>query len=91
MRLLKPLLTLVFAAAAIIAGLMVTLVVSVVGGILYLVARLFGGKISFQTNLRRGRRNAPERAQTGDVIDVTATPVSAEPIKTLPASHSRET
>lgn len=86
MRLLKPVFTLVFAAAAIIAGLMVTLVVSLVGGIIYLVARLFGGKIKFQTTFSRGRPSQPP-APAGDFIDVTATPVSAEPVKTLPISR----
>lgn len=73
MRLLKVLLTGLFAAFAVVAGLVVAAVIALV----FAIRRLLGNSHpSHRPTHRRARTTA---AQASDVIEVTATEVPAEP------------
>jgi hypothetical protein len=82
MRLLKFLLTGVFAAVALLAGLFATMVVALTGALIMLFRRLLGGRRAPHAHAHRTLRRRPEpreQARGGDAIDVVATEVPAEP------------
>jgi hypothetical protein len=82
MRLLRILLTGIFAAFALVAGLFI----AAFGLLAYGIGRLLGrspGSVRVRTNFNAPRRAAtrsPVNTGKGDVIDVTATEVPADPL-----------
>ena len=79
MRLLRILLTGLFAAFALIAGLFI----AAFGILAYGIGRLLGRNVRVRTQFnvpRRATPRPPVNPGRGDVIDVTATEVPADPL-----------
>lgn len=85
MRALKLILTLILAAIALTAGFFVAAAAALVAVAVFAVGRLFGPtRIRVSGSTRFPRR--PKAQVPSDAIDVTATEVSLDPPKPLPAS-----
>jgi len=75
MRLLRVLLTGLFAAFALLAGLFI----AAVGILAFALARLLGRPSNVRTSVQvRGRPTPAKTSDSGDFIDVTATEVPAD-------------
>jgi hypothetical protein len=75
-RLLKILLTALFATIAVIAGLVTAAVVAVAGVLIYFMQRLIRPKRVLRRSYQR--RDRMSDAKSDDVIEVTATEVSPD-------------
>ena len=94
MRALKFILTLVFAAIAVVAGFFVAAAAAVVALSIFLVGRLLGPNRIRVTGSTRFSRRQPTaqspRSSQGDAIEVTATEVAADSPGSIPAARPDE-
>ena len=90
MRALKLISTILLVLIALTAGLVVAAVVAVIGLAVFLAGRLLGYK-GFQGMSRNLRRSARPSQSNGpsDAIDVTATEVAPENVRSLPSESDQ--
>ena len=87
MRALKLTFTALFAAIAVIAGLVVAAIIALTAFTALLVNRLVGRGRPLPT---AARNRAPMRRSAGDAIDVTATEIHSSPAASIEATSLNE-